>query len=318
MEKTILVTGGAGFIGINFLLYMTEKYPSYRFICYDKLTYAANTDMVEELSKLKNFIFIKGDICDERVVDELFSKGRPDIVINFAAESHVDRSIEASDIFLKTNVLGVRVLLDACRKHGIKRFHQISTDEVYGEVPKGCDRICDENSRLNPGSPYSVSKASADMLVMAYHRTYNLPVSISRSSNNYGKYQHKEKLIPCMIKKALSDEYMTLYGDGENIRDWLYVTDHCRAIDEIIHSGDVGEIYNISGDNPKRNIDIARLICKILSKPEGLIMFTEDRKGHDFSYRTDCSKIKYKFGWKQTACFDEKIAEITRFYVEKM
>lgn len=307
MKKTILVTGGAGFIGINFLELMTAKYPDYRFVCYDKLTYAANVDKLAELEKADNLSFVKGDICDEKAVDELFSSVQPDIVINFAAESHVDRSIESSDIFLKTNVLGVRVLLDACRKYGTARFHQISTDEVYGEVPKGSDRVCDETSPLNPGSPYSVSKAAADMLVTSYHRTYNLPVSISRSSNNYGKYQHPEKLIPLMVKRAVNNQPMPVYGNGENIRDWLSVTDHCRAIDMIIHGGRTGEIYNICADNPVSNLKMVRLICECLSKPESLIVYVEDRKGHDFSYRTTCNKLKTELCWSPLSDFEKEL-----------
>ena len=282
---TIIVTGGAGFIGLNFIFHMLKTYPNYRIICLDKLTYAGNLSTLAPIMRNPNFRFMKMDICDRVGVYKLFEEQKPDIVVNFAAESHVDRSIENPEIFLQTNVIGASVLMDACRKYGNVRFHQVSTDEVYGDLPLDRpDLKFTESSPLRPSSPYSASKASADLLVLSYHRTYGLPVTISRCSNNYGPYQFPEKLIPLMIINALHDKPLPVYGEGLNVRDWLYVRDHCRAIDLIIQSGEIGEIYNIGGHNEMRNIDIVKMICSKLDKPESLIKFVEDRKEHDLRY----------------------------------
>ena len=258
---TIIVTGGAGFIGSNFVFHMLQAHQDYRIVCLDKLTYAGNLSTLEPVLQQDNFRFVKADICDRQAVDKLFQEEKPDIVVNFAAESHVDRSIENPGIFLETNIMGTAVLMDACRKYGIQRYHQVSTDEVYGDLPLDRpDLFFTEETPLHTSSPYSSSKASADLLVMAYYRTYGLPVTISRCSNNYGPYHFPEKLIPLMIANALADKPLPVYGNGENVRDWLYVEDHCRAIDLIIHNGKVGEVYNVGGHNEKRNIDIVRII----------------------------------------------------------
>lgn len=312
---TLLVTGGAGFIGSNFIFYWMKHYPEDRVICVDKLTYAGNIAVLQPVMDRPNFRVCRLDICDREGIEELFEEEKPDIAVNFAAESHVDRSIESPEIFLTTNIVGTSVLMDACRKYGIRRFHQISTDEVYGDLP--LDRpelLFTEETPLKTSSPYSSSKAAADLLVMAYHRTYGLPVTISRCSNNYGPYQHQEKLIPRMIFKALADEPLPVFGQGLNVRDWLYVDDHCRAIDLILRKGRAGEVYNVGGHNEMRNIDIVRLICHELGKPESLITFVEDRKGHDLRYAIDPSKIHNELGWMPETKFEDGLKWTIRRY----
>lgn len=313
----IIVTGGAGFIGSNFLYYMVRKYPKYRFICLDKLTYAGNLSTLEPLMDCQNFHFIKVDICDREEIYEIFEAECPDIVVNFAAESHVDRSIENPEIFLRTNILGTAVLMDACRKYGITRYHQVSTDEVYGDLPLDRpDLFFTEQTPIHTSSPYSSSKASADLLALAYYRTYGLPVTISRCSNNYGPYHFPEKLIPLMIINALANKPLPVYGEGINVRDWLYVEDHCKAIDLILQKGRVGEIYNIGGHNEMRNIDIVKLICKELNKPESLITYVTDRKGHDMRYAIDPTKIHSELGWLPETKFQDGIKKTISWYVE--
>lgn len=314
---TIIVTGGAGFIGSNFVFHMLQAHPDYRIVCLDKLTYAGNLSTLEPVLQQDNFRFVKADICDRQAVDKLFQEEKPDIVVNFAAESHVDRSIENPGIFLETNIMGTAVLMDACRKYGIQRYHQVSTDEVYGDLPLDRpDLFFTEETHLHTSSPYSSSKASADLLVMAYYRTYGLPVTISRCSNNYGPYHFPEKLIPLMIANALADKPLPVYGNGENVRDWLYVEDHCRAIDLIIHNGKVGEVYNVGGHNEKRNIDIVRIICQELGKPESLIVHVEDRKGHDRRYAIDPAKIHRELGWLPETKFEDGIKKTIKWYLE--
>lgn len=314
---TIMVTGGAGFIGSNFVFHMLQTHPDYRIVCLDKLTYAGNLSTLEPVLQQDNFRFVKADICDRQAVDKLFQEEKPDIVVNFAAESHVDRSIENPGIFLETNIMGTAVLMDACRKYGIQRYHQVSTDEVYGDLPLDRpDLFFTEETPLHTSSPYSSSKASADLLVMAYYRTYGLPVTISRCSNNYGPYHFPEKLIPLMIANALADKPLPVYGNGENVRDWLYVEDHCRAIDLIIHAGKVGEVYNVGGHNEKRNIDIVRIICQELGKPESLIVHVEDRKGHDRRYAIDPAKIHRELGWLPETKFEDGIKKTIKWYLE--
>lgn len=314
---TIIVTGGAGFIGSNFVFHMLQAHPDYRIVCLDKLTYAGNLSTLEPVLQQDNFRFVKADICDRQAVDKLFQEEKPDIVVNFAAESHVDRSIENPGIFLETNIIGTAVLMDACRKYGIQRYHQVSTDEVYGDLPLDRpDLFFTEETPLHTSSPYSSSKASADLLVMAYYRTYGLPVTISRCSNNYGPYHFPEKLIPLMIANALADKPLPVYGNGENVRDWLYVEDHCRAIDLIIHNGKVGEVYNVGGHNEKRNIDIVRIICQELGKPESLIVHVEDRKGHDRRYAIDPAKIHRELGWLPETKFEDGIKKTIKWYLE--
>ena len=314
---TIIVTGGAGFIGSNFVFHMLQAHPDYRIVCLDKLTYAGNLSTLEPVLQQDNFRFVKADICDRQAVDKLFQEEKPDIVVNFAAESHVDRSIENPGIFLETNIMGTAVLMDACRKYGIQRYHQVSTDEVYGDLPLDRpDLFFTEETPLHTSSLYSSSKASADLLVMAYYRTYGLPVTISRCSNNYGPYHFPEKLIPLMIANALADKPLPVYGNGENVRDWLYVEDHCRAIDLIIHAGKVGEVYNVGGHNEKRNIDIVRIICQELGKPESLIVHVEDRKGHDRRYAIDPAKIHRELGWLPETKFEDGIKKTIKWYLE--
>lgn len=292
---TILVTGGAGFIASNFIFYMLKTHPDYKIVCVDKLTYAGNMSTLEPV--LDKIVFEKVDICDRDEIDRVFKEQNPDIVVNFAAESHVDRSIEDPEIFLRTNILGTANLMDASRKYGVQRYHQVSTDEVYGDLPLDRpDLKFTETTPIHTSSPYSSSKAGADLLVGAYHRTYGLPVTISRCSNNYGPYHFPEKLIPLMIANALADKPLPVYGKGENVRDWLYVEDHCSAIDAIIHKGKAGEVYNIGGNNEVQNIDIVKMICKALDKPESLIEFVTDRKGHDLRYAIDSSKIQKELG----------------------
>lgn len=314
---TVLVTGGAGFIGSNFIHYLVEKHPSYRVVCLDKLTYAGNLANLRGILGRDNFRFVKGDICDKELVYQIFEEERPDMVVNFAAESHVDRSIENPDIFLKTNVIGTQVLLDACRKYGVRRFHQISTDEVYGDLPLDRpDLKFTENSPLKPSSPYSASKAAADLLVLSYHKTYNIPVTISRCSNNYGPYQFPEKLIPLMIINALQDKPLPIYGDGRNVRDWIHVRDHCEAIDLILHKGKEGEIYNVGGNNERSNIEVVRTILKEIGKSESLIKFVKDRPGHDRRYALDITKIKEELGWTPSISFEEGLKSTIKWYLE--
>lgn len=313
----IIVTGGAGFIGSNFIYYMLKKHPSDRIICVDKLTYAGNLETLEGVMEKKNFKFIRADIADRKTVYRIFEAEKPDVVVNFAAESHVDRSIENPEIFLQTNVIGTSVLLDACRKYGIDRYHQVSTDEVYGDLPLDRpDLFFTEETNLKTSSPYSASKAGADLLVMAYHRTYKLPTTISRCSNNYGPYHFPEKLIPLMIINALSDKKLPVYGDGRNVRDWLYVEDHCRAIDLILQKGRVGEVYNVGGHNERANIDVVKTILKELGKSEELIEYVTDRKGHDRRYAIDPTKIQTELGWQPETKFEDGIKKTIKWYLE--
>lgn len=313
----ILVTGGAGFIGSNFVYYMLNKYKDYRIVCLDKLTYAGNLSNLKKAMENPNFRFVKGDIADRDFVFSLFKEEKFDIVVNFAAESHVDRSIEDPGIFLKTNVIGTQVLMDASREFGVKRYHQVSTDEVYGDLPLDRpDLFFTEETPLRPSSPYSASKAAADLLVLAYYRTYKLPVTISRCSNNYGPYQFPEKLIPLMIIRALNDEKLPVYGDGRNVRDWLYVEDHCSAIDLIIHNGRVGEVYNIGGHNERTNLEVVKTILRELGKSEDLISFVKDRPGHDLRYAIDPTKISNELGWQPRTRFEEGIKRTIKWYLD--
>lgn len=312
----ILVTGGAGFIGSNFVYYELDNYPSDEVICLDKLTYAGNLETLEVAMKNPKFKFVKGDIADRAFVDELFASEKPDVVVNFAAESHVDRSIENPEIFLQTNVIGTSVLMDACRKYGNIRYHQVSTDEVYGDLPLDrLDLFFTETTPLHTSSPYSASKASADLLVQAYYRTYKLPVTISRCSNNYGPYHFPEKLIPLMIANALNDKKLPVYGKGENVRDWLYVEDHCSAIDLIIRKGKIGEVYNIGGHNERTNLEVVKTIIKELGKSEDLIEFVTDRPGHDRRYAIDPTKIHNELGWLPATKFDDGIKKTIDWYL---
>jgi dTDP-glucose 4,6-dehydratase len=314
---TIIVTGGAGFIGSNFIFHMLKKYPEYVIICLDKLTYAGNFKTLEPVLNNTNFRFHQVDICDRAAVFEIFEEYHPEIVVNFAAESHVDRSIEDPGIFLQTNIIGTATLMDACRKYRIKRYHQVSTDEVYGDLPLDRpDLFFTEETPIHTSSPYSSSKASADLLVMAYNRTYDLPVTISRCSNNYGPYHFPEKLIPLMIVNALYDKPLPVYGEGINVRDWLYVEDHCKAIDLIIHRGRVGEVYNVGGHNEKQNIEIVKMICKELGKPESLITHVGDRKGHDMRYAIDPTKIHNELGWLPETKFEDGIRKTIQWYLD--
>ncbi|MBQ5953513.1 MAG: dTDP-glucose 4,6-dehydratase [Lachnospiraceae bacterium] len=313
----ILVTGGAGFIGSNFIFYEREHHPEDRIVCLDALTYAGNLSTLASVLDKPGFRFVKMDIRDREAVFGLFEEEKFDIVVNFAAESHVDRSIENPGIFLETNILGTANLMDACRKYGVGRYHQVSTDEVYGDLPLDRpDLFFTEETPIHTSSPYSSSKASADLLVMAYHRTFDLPVSISRCSNNYGPYQFPEKLIPLMIANALADKALPVYGTGENVRDWLYVEDHCKAIDLIMRKGRVGEVYNIGGHNEMANIDIVKLILKELGKPESLITFVTDRKGHDMRYAIDPAKIHAELGWLPETMFKDGIKKTIRWYLD--
>lgn len=312
----IIVTGGAGFIGGNFVYYELKNHPEDEIICLDKLTYAGNLETLSEAMKNPRFKFIKGDIADRKFIYELFASEKPDIIVNFAAESHVDRSIEDPEIFLQTNVMGTQVLMDACRKYGISRYHQVSTDEVYGDLPLDRpDLFFTEETPIHTSSPYSASKASADLLVLAYHRTYKLPVTITRCSNNYGPYHFPEKLIPLMIANALADKPLPVYGKGENVRDWLYVEDHCAAIDLVIRKGRVGEIYNIGGHNERTNLDVVKTILKQLGKPESLITFVTDRPGHDRRYAIDPTKIHSELGWLPQTGFDDGIKKTINWYL---
>lgn len=313
----VLVTGGAGFIGSNFIFYERTAHPDFELLCVDKLTYAGSLETLAPVMDDPKFTFIKADIADREAIYSIFEKHNPDVVVNFAAESHVDRSIENPSIFLQTNVMGTAVLLDACRKYGVTRYHQVSTDEVYGDLPLDRpDLFFTEQTPLHTSSPYSASKASADLLCNAYQRTYGLPITISRCSNNYGPYQFPEKLIPLMIANALANKQLPVYGQGLNVRDWLYVEDHCRAIDLILEKGTVGQVYNIGGHNEMRNIDIVKLICKILSKPESLITYVTDRKGHDMRYAIDPTFIHRELGWQPQTKFADGIQKTIQWYLD--
>ncbi len=314
---TIIVTGGAGFIGANFVYLELKEHPDDRIVCIDKLTYAGNLETLKDAMENPNFRFVKMDICDREAVFKLFEEEKPDIVVNFAAESHVDRSIEDPGIFLQTNIIGTQVMMDASRKYGVKRYHQVSTDEVYGDLPLDRpDLFFTEETPLKTSSPYSSSKAGADLLVNAYHRTFGLPTTISRCSNNYGPYQFPEKLIPLMIANALADKPLPVYGEGLNVRDWLYVEDHCKAIDLIIRKGKVGEVYNIGGHNEMKNIDIVKIICEALGKPESLITHVTDRKGHDMRYAIDPAKIHRELGWLPETMFKDGIKKTIQWYLD--
>lgn len=313
----ILVTGGAGFIGGNFIHYMVERYPEDEIVNLDLLTYAGNLETLKPIEDRSNYRFVRGDISDRPFIMGLFEKEKFDIVVNFAAESHVDRSIEDPGIFVKTNVLGTQVLLDASRAYGVKRYHQVSTDEVYGDLPLDRpDLFFTEETPLHTSSPYSSSKASADLFVLAYCRTYGLPVTISRCSNNYGPYHFPEKLIPLMISRALADEELPVYGTGENVRDWLHVSDHCKAIDLIIRKGKVGEVYNVGGHNERTNLQVVKTILKSLGKPESLIRFVTDRPGHDRRYAIDPAKLEQELGWTPQYTFESGIQQTIQWYLE--
>ncbi len=316
MEK-LLVTGGAGFIGSNFIYYMLEKHKDCKVVCLDKLTYAGNLATLVPALKNENFKFVKGDITDRNFIYDLFEKEGFDTVVNFAAESHVDRSIDTPEVFLKTNVIGTSILLDAFNKFGISRFHQVSTDEVYGDLPLDRpDLFFTEKTQIQTSSPYSASKASADMLVMAYCRTYGTPVTISRCSNNSGPYHFPEKLIPLIITNALAGKPLPIYGKGENVRDWLYVTDHCRAIDMILQNGTIGEIYNVGGHNERSNLDVVKTVLQVLGKDESLIKFVMDRPGHDMRYAIDATKMQEELSWHPLVKFDDGIVKTVNWYLE--
>lgn len=313
----ILVTGGAGFIGGNFVHHMVNKYPDYEIVNLDLLTYAGNLETLKPVENKPNYKFVHGDIADRPFIMDLFAKEKFDIVVNFAAESHVDRSIEDPGIFVKTNVLGTTTLLDASKAYGVKRYHQVSTDEVYGDLPLDRpDLFFTETTPLHTSSPYSSSKASADLFVLAYHRTFGLPVTISRCSNNYGPYHFPEKLIPLMISRALADEELPVYGNGANVRDWLHVSDHCQAIDLIIHKGRVGEVYNVGGHNERTNLEVVKTILKALYKPESLIRYVKDRPGHDMRYAIDPTKLETELGWKPQYTFDTGIQQTIQWYLD--
>ncbi len=313
----IIVTGGAGFIGSNFVIHMVKKYPEHEIVNLDLLTYAGNLENLKSVEDAPNYRFVKGDIADRKFVFDLFEKEKPDVIVNFAAESHVDRSIKDPESFVRTNVLGTTTLLDACKEYGIKRFHQVSTDEVYGDLPLDRpDLFFTEETPLHTSSPYSSSKASADLFVMAYHRTFGLPVTVSRCSNNYGPYQFPEKLIPLIISRALADEELPVYGTGENVRDWLHVEDHCEAIDLILQNGRVGEVYNIGGHNERTNLQVVKTILKALDKPESLIKFVTDRPGHDRRYAIDPTKMETELGWKPKYVFDTGMAQTIQWYLD--
>ena len=314
---TILVTGGAGFIGANFVHYQLKEHPEERVVCLDALTYAGNLENLTEALQNPRFRFVKGDIADRETVNALFEEEKPDIVVNFAAESHVDRSITQPELFLRTNILGTQVLMDACRKFGVGRYHQVSTDEVYGDLPLDRpDLFFTEDTPIHTSSPYSASKASADLLVLAYYRTFHLPVSITRCSNNYGPYHFPEKLIPLMITRALNDQSLPVYGKGENIRDWLYVEDHCAAIDLVMRKGREGEVYNVGGHNERTNLEVVKTVLRELGKPESLITFVTDRPGHDRRYAIDPSKIHAELGWLPRTTFDDGIRQTVRWYLD--
>ena len=309
----VLVTGGAGFIGSNFIRYSMENHPDYRIINYDKLTYAGNLENLAGVEKNPQYVFEKGDICDKQNVLRCLKEYRIDMLVHFAAESHVDRSILGSAEFVQTNFVGTSILLDAAKEIGVNRFLQVSTDEVYGSL--GDSGSFTEATPLHPNSPYSATKASADMLALAYQHTFGLPVMVTRCSNNYGPYQFPEKLIPLMIANALHDKPLPVYGDGMNVRDWLHVLDHCSAIDAVLHRGTIGEVYNIGGNHEKQNLEIVRLILKNLNKPESLITFIKDRPGHDRRYAIDSGKIQRELGWQPSYSFERGISETIKWYV---
>ena len=310
--KKLLVTGGAGFIGSNFIKYMLNKYNDYKVINLDMLTYAGNLENLSDIENNPNYEFVKGDIVDIGLIDEILSN-EIYYIINFAAESHVDRSIEDPGIFVKTNIMGTQVLLDAAKKYGVEKYLQVSTDEVYGTL--GATGHFTEKTPLAPNSPYSASKAGADMLVRAYHETFKLPVNITRCSNNYGPYQFPEKLIPLMIANTLEGKNLPVYGDGLQVRDWLHVEDHCSAIDTVLHKGKLGEVYNIGGNNEKANIEIIKLILESLNKPEDLIKYVKDRPGHDRRYAIDNTKITTELGWKPSYTFEQGMEETINWYL---
>lgn len=315
--KTVLVTGGAGFIGCNFVYYLLKNYPDERIVCLDALTYAGNLQSLNSAMQSPRFHFIKGDITDRETVYGIFEHYKPDIVVNFAAESHVDRSLENPNVFLMTNIIGTQVLLDSCRKYGTTRFHQVSTDEVYGDLP--LDRpelLFTEETPLHASSPYSASKAAADLLVLSYYRTFHVPVTITRCSNNYGPYQFPEKLIPLMITRAMNDLSLPVYGKGENIRDWLFVEDHCKAIDLVMRKGRLGEVYNVGGHNERKNIDVVKTILKVLNKPESLITYVADRPGHDKRYAIDPRKISDELGWMPETRYEDGIELTIQWYLD--
>ncbi|MCC3869504.1 dTDP-glucose 4,6-dehydratase [Terrisporobacter mayombei] len=315
--KKILITGGAGFIGSNFIRYMINKYDDYNIVNLDLLTYAGNLNNLKELEGKKNYEFIRGDISDREFILKLFEKEKFEMVVNFAAESHVDNSISYPSIFMQTNIVGTQVLLEACRIYGIERYHQVSTDEVYGQLPLDKKELLfTENTSLNPSSPYSASKASADFIVNSYNKTYNMHTTISRCSNNYGPYQNCEKLIPLSITKVLNNELLPIYGSGANIRDWLHVNDHCEAIDLILHKGRIGEVYNIGGNNEKTNLEVAKCILERLGKSEELITYVKDRAGHDLRYAIDSSKLKNELGWEPRYIFEDGIIETIEWYLK--
>ena len=314
---TIIVTGGAGFIGSNFIYFQLKNHPDDRIVCLDALTYAGNLKTLKDAMENPSFRFVKADIADREAVDRLFEEEKPDIIVNFAAESHVDRSITNPEIFLRTNIMGTQVLMDACRRYGIKRYHQVSTDEVYGDLPLDQPELFfTEDTPIHTSSPYSASKASADLLVLAYYRTFKLPVSITRCSNNYGPYHFPEKLIPLMISRALADESLPVYGKGENVRDWLYVEDHCSAIDLVMRKGRVGEVYNVGGHNERTNLEVVKTILRELGKPESLIHYVTDRPGHDMRYAIDPTKIHNELGWLPQTKFDDGIRLTVQWYLD--
>lgn len=313
----VLVTGGAGFIGTNFIFYILERYPDWNIVCLDKLTYAGNLNNLKPILNNPNFKFVKGDICCKKTVERLFEENNLDIVVNFAAESHVDKSIDNPSLFLRSNVKGVQVLLNACLKYGIKRFHQISTDEVYGDTELESKRKFKETDSLLPSSPYSASKAAADLLVLAYHRTYGLPVTISRSGNNYGQYQHSEKLIPKTIDYVLKEKIVPIYGTGKNVREWIHVLDHCRAIDYILCKGKEGEIYNVGTGEEKSNIEIVQFLFRLSKSYRPSMEYVQDRKGHDLRYALDSSKIKSELGWGKQIKFEDGLNETYTWYINR-
>ena len=315
--KNILVTGGAGFIGGNFIHYLLGNRPDCHITCLDALTYAGNLETLKSVLEDSRMRFVHGDITDREAVYHLFEEENFDAVVNFAAESHVDRSIDTPEVFLKTNILGTQVLLDACNRFGTGRYHQVSTDEVYGDLPLDRpDLFFTEETPIHTSSPYSASKASADLLVTAYYRTYGTPVTISRCSNNYGPYHFPEKLIPLMILNALEDKPLPVYGDGKNVRDWLYVEDHCRAIELILENGRVGEVYNVGGHHEKQNIEVVKTILHALGKSEELIAFVKDRPGHDRRYAIDPSKIHRELGWLPQTSFEDGIQTTVEWYLQ--
>ena len=313
----IIVTGCAGFIGTNFVRYWLSEHPNDRVIGIDCLTYAANAEALSELRGREGFVFYKADICDVTAMDEIFAKEKPDAVVNFAAESHVDRSISDPSLFIRSNVVGTEVLLDASLKHGVKRFHQISTDEVYGDLPLDSGELFTEEWRLCPSSPYSASKASADLLVLSYYRTFGLSVTVSRASNNYGYFQHPEKLIPKVISLALAGKSIPIYGSGTNVRDWLYAMDHCRAVDLILSSGRAGEIYNVGGGTLLSNLELVKKILSLLDASPELISFVEDRKGHDRKYALSSEKLKRELLWSPATDFESGLCRTVEWYKNK-